>query len=230
MGRVGGAGVGGSGSGTRGGGGAETGGCGGAGAGGEGAGADVAEASWELSMTRGRGDGGGGSVTTIDEPDCVVASGRLVASALPSVSPGGSKRERSRAWRPATPFDGAKVRLSWTPRTALLKEIATLLFWPPPTPGSRGSPGSARPIHNKLANVAVAASPADSKVDRNLEAIEDRVGVCRLFSMCRQPQYLSPTIGDPRLGGRPPSEGVGIRSTARASHHNPVARGPRRRV
>jgi hypothetical protein len=75
------------------------------------------------------------------------------------------------------------VRLSWTPRTALLREIATLLFWPPPTPGSRGSPGRARPIHSTLANVAVAASPADSKFDRSLEAIEGRVGVCRLFSM-----------------------------------------------
>jgi hypothetical protein len=64
------------------------------------------------------------------------------------------------------------VRLSWTPRTALLSEIATLLFWPPPTPGSRGRPGRARPTQSMPAKVAVAASPADSKVDRSLEAIE----------------------------------------------------------
>jgi hypothetical protein len=75
------------------------------------------------------------------------------------------------------------VRLSWTPRTALLSEIATLLFCPPPTPGSRGRPGRARPIQRTLAKVAVAASPADSKVDTSLEAIEGDVGVCRLFSM-----------------------------------------------
>jgi hypothetical protein len=84
------------------------------------------------------------------------------------------------------------VRLSWTPRIALLREIATLLFWPPPTPGSRGRPGRARPIHSTLANVAVAASPADSKVDRSLEAIEGCVGVCRLFSIFANRRYVFP--------------------------------------
>jgi hypothetical protein len=85
------------------------------------------------------------------------------------------------------------VRLSWTPRTALLREIATLLLCPPPTPGSKGKPGRASPTHNALANVAVAASPADSSVDRSLEAIEGRVGVRRLFSIFANRRYLSPT-------------------------------------
>jgi hypothetical protein len=83
------------------------------------------------------------------------------------------------------------VRLSWTPSTALLREIATLLFWPPPTPGRSGRPGRARPTHSTLANVAVAASPADSKVDRSLEAIEARMGVRRLFSIFANRRYLS---------------------------------------
>jgi hypothetical protein len=85
------------------------------------------------------------------------------------------------------------VRLSCTPRTALFREIATLEFCPPPTPGSSGRPGRASPTHSALANVAVAASPADSKVDRSLEAIEGRVGVRRLFSIFANRRYLLQT-------------------------------------
>jgi hypothetical protein len=42
-------------------------------------------------------------------------------------------------------------------------------------------------------------------------------------------RYL-PSIGDPRPGGRPPSEGAGSRRSGKGSHHKPVPRGPRRRV
>jgi hypothetical protein len=81
------------------------------------------------------------------------------------------------------PPEDANVRLSCTPRTALLREIATLLSRPPSTPGRSGRPGKASPTQSAPANVAVAARPADSKVDRSLEAIEGRLGVRRLFSM-----------------------------------------------
>jgi hypothetical protein len=39
------------------------------------------------------------------------------------------------------------------------------------------------------ANVAVAARPADSKVDRSLEAIEASLGVRRLLSMFANRRY-----------------------------------------
>jgi hypothetical protein len=80
-------------------------------------------------------------------------------------------------------FGDLKVWLSWTPRTALLSEIATLLFPPAPRPGRSGSPGSARPSQRALANVAVLASPADSIAERSLEAVEARVNCRRLISI-----------------------------------------------
>jgi hypothetical protein len=124
---------------------------------------------------------------------------------LPSGSGVGSRRVRSRACRPEIPDDAAKVRLSCTPSTALFRAIATLEFWPPPMPGSRGRPGRARPTHSAPANVAVAASPADSKVDRILEALEARVGVRRMFSIFANRSYAQ-NIVHFRAAGRPPSE------------------------
>jgi hypothetical protein len=135
---------------------------------------------WGLVSCAGEG---AGSATTISPLGAVAASGLFVESFLPSRSGVGSKSERRRACRPVTPDDAAKERLSCTPRTALFREIAMLELWPPPTPGSSGRPGRARPTHSAPANVAVAASPADSKVDRSLDAIEGRVGVRRLLSI-----------------------------------------------
>jgi hypothetical protein len=83
--------------------------------------------------------------------------------------------------------------------------MATLLPCPPPTPGNRGRPGKARPIHRTHANVPTAESPADSKVDKSLEAIEGQVGV-RRFSIFANRSYFVLSIGDCRHGGRPPSE------------------------
>jgi hypothetical protein len=161
---------------------------------GDGAGVEVVEPTCELSTTRGSPSGAavwtGASPITSGPLDVAAAPGRFVASSFASGSAAGSRSERSRAWRPVSRPAAENVRLSCTPRTALLREIATLLPWPPPTPGSSGRPGKARPIHSTLANVAVAESPADSKVDRSLEAIEDRVGVCRLFSMSANRSYL----------------------------------------
>jgi len=197
-------GVGGSGSGARGGGGCD--GAGGrGGADGEGAGVETVDPMWALSMTRGPLSDGGfsslagegaGSAMTIGPPDSVAldpaaASAGLLASSLPSGSGVGSSRERRRACRPEIPAEAANVRLSCTPRTALLSAIATLEFWPPPTPGSRGRPGRASPTHSAPAKVAVAARPADSKVDRSLEAAEDRMGVRRLFSIFANRRYCS---------------------------------------
>jgi hypothetical protein len=70
-----------------------------------------------------------------------------------------------------------------------LREIATLLPCPPPTPGKSGRPGKARPIHKRHAKVAVAESPADSKVDKSLEAIEGQVSV-RRFSIFANRSYF----------------------------------------
>jgi hypothetical protein len=84
-----------------------------------------------------------------------------------------------------------------------LSEIATFEFCPPPTPGSRGSPGRARPTQSAPAKVAVAASPADSKVDSSLEAIEARVSVRRLLSMFAKPQVLASTSTICGLDGVP---------------------------
>jgi hypothetical protein len=166
--------------------------------------------------------GAGGSATAIDGSERASVSADLMASFVESGSGAGSNRDRSRACRPATAFDCVNVRLSWTPRTALLSEIATLLSLLPPTPGRSGRPGRARPIHKTLANVAIAARPADSRVDRSLEAIEGRVGVCRLFSMSATAVLAVRDIGLPRFEGRPPSEGVGPRRTGKARPHNPL--------
>jgi len=232
---VGDAGVCGSGSGVRGGGGEDGAGGLGGGPGGEGSGADGVDALSTMREPLSAGGlwsgagGGAGSATTSGAPDCAPASGVFVVSFLPSGSGVGSKRERSRACRPETPDDGPKVRLSCTPSTALFREIATLEFWPPPMPGSRGSPGRARPTHSAPANVAVAASPADSKVDRILEAIEARVGVRRMFSIFRQPQMLALNIVHLGPRRRPPTEGLGLQRTATARRNKPRPESRRRR-
>jgi hypothetical protein len=77
-----------------------------------------------------------------------------------------------------------EVWLSCTPRTALLREIATLLFPPVPRPGRSGKPGRARPTQRTLAKVAMVASPADSIAENSLEAIEAKVNCRRMIFMC----------------------------------------------
>jgi len=57
-------------------------------------------------------------------------------------------------------------------------------------------------------------------------------GPCRcspLVLHVRQPQLLALNIDHLPLGGRPPSEGAGLRRTARGKRHNPLSPGSRRR-